>query len=72
MIYEHYVKIDGGYIFKPESGKMKPATPCAHLLALQYTYKQVAREMRGLALTHNILSFSTVDTMRKKPLASGS
>jgi hypothetical protein len=34
IIYEGYPAIDGGCVFNPESGKLRPATPHAHTFAL--------------------------------------
>ncbi|KAK3367061.1 hypothetical protein B0T24DRAFT_379653 [Lasiosphaeria ovina] len=66
MVYEYYVAIDGGYIFNLESGKLKAASPRAHLFALQQTCKRVADELTGLALTHNLVTFSTIPCMRDR------
>ncbi|OIW27654.1 hypothetical protein CONLIGDRAFT_634000 [Coniochaeta ligniaria NRRL 30616] len=61
VIYGHYVTVDGGFVFNPESGKLKAASPPdAHLFALQYTCRRAAREMAGLALAHNTVTFSTL------------
>lgn len=65
VIYEHYVTIDGGYVFSAESGKLRAATPHAHPFALQNTFRRAASEMRGLALSCNTVTFSTIGNMRE-------
>lgn len=57
MIYIHYVAADDGYHYNFESGKLKVNGP--HAFALQYTCKQMAREMDGLPLRYNTCTFST-------------
>ena len=66
MIYMYYTSIDGGYVYNPDTGKLRPATPCKQHLALQGTCKLLAEEMAGLAITHNVVSFSTVENMRHR------
>ncbi|KAK0717146.1 hypothetical protein B0T26DRAFT_751240 [Lasiosphaeria miniovina] len=66
MVYEYYVAIDGGYVFDPESDKLKAPSPRAHLFALQRTYKRVTDEITGLAFIHNLVTFSTILRMRDR------
>lgn len=66
MIYMHYTLIDGGYKYNPDTGKLRPATPSQNHLALQSTCKLLAREMQGLAVANNVVSFSTVENMRRQ------
>jgi len=65
VVYEHYVTIDGGYILNAESGKLRAATPRAHIFGLQRTCKRAAREMDGLPLSCNPVTFSTIGNMRE-------
>ncbi|UKZ81737.1 hypothetical protein TrVFT333_009509 [Trichoderma virens FT-333] len=62
-IYEHYVAIKGGYIFNFKSGKLGAASSDGGIQpidqALKFTCKTVAREMRGLDLMVNFITFST-------------
>lgn len=63
-IYEHYLKVEGGYTYNFESGKLSCATPtCARTaidLELMLSCRQIAAEMRGLALKINTITFTTV------------
>ncbi|KAM7197922.1 hypothetical protein V8F20_006370 [Naviculisporaceae sp. PSN 640] len=65
MIYEHYLTIDGGYVFNPATWKLKPSknNSSPHPFALQYTCKLIASEMRGIALTFNLITFTPVETL---------
>jgi len=62
LIYEAYVT-DGavdGYFFDFQSGKLRTANYERIDLALTHTCRQVANEMRGLALQRNMITFTTV------------
>lgn len=62
QIYSEYVLVDGGYIFNPKTRQLKAADQGRrpHLMALQSTCKKIREETDGLALQHNIITFSTV------------
>ncbi|KAK1716100.1 uncharacterized protein BDZ83DRAFT_635122 [Colletotrichum acutatum] len=59
MIYRLYVVSDGGYVLNPESNRLRNAMGRPIDLALTYTCKRVADEMRGLALEANTITVST-------------
>jgi hypothetical protein len=61
LIYSYYVAIDGGYVYDPlpEPGRLRAADGRRNGLALMYTCRQVAAEMKGLALRDNVVTFST-------------
>lgn len=68
IIYKFYVTLPDGYVYDFKSGRLKAAgatnitvLTTSNALALQSTCKQVADEMRGLALSLNTITFSTVD-----------
>ncbi|KAK4219657.1 hypothetical protein QBC37DRAFT_409466 [Rhypophila decipiens] len=68
MVYKYYVTVDGGYILNPETWKLRPnndAGPNLHPFGLQRTCKSIAQEMAGSALKHNLVTFTTIDTMRE-------
>ncbi|KAI1734082.1 hypothetical protein F4680DRAFT_439409 [Xylaria scruposa] len=60
-IYEQYTLVEGGYIYDFEKGKLRAANEPEHPidLALMYTCTQVANEMRGIALSCNVITFRT-------------
>ncbi|KAF2111943.1 hypothetical protein BDV96DRAFT_649311 [Lophiotrema nucula] len=60
-IYAHVVTYDGGLIYDHASRKLRTKQGPADL-ALVYTCKQIAEEMRGLALERNAIAFSTMCT----------
>ncbi|KAI1282630.1 hypothetical protein F5Y07DRAFT_350463 [Xylaria sp. FL0933] len=61
-IYQQYVIVEGGYIYEFETGKLRAANDPEYFidLALMYTCKQVAREMKGMALGANTITFRTL------------
>ena len=59
IIYRHYVQEKDGYYFDIESGKLR-ASGHPIDLSLMYTCKTVAAEMRGLPLSTNRVTFSSV------------
>ncbi|KAM7212567.1 hypothetical protein V8F06_012064 [Rhypophila decipiens] len=68
MVYKYYVTVDGGYILNPETWKLRPNNDAGrnlHPFGLQRTCKSIAQEMAGLALKHNLVTFTTIDTMRE-------
>ncbi|KAK9413607.1 putative NmrA-like domain-containing protein [Seiridium unicorne] len=64
FIYKDYLTIDGGYHFNFKTGKLEPAKPGQQPLNLALTCSLIAAEIKGLALTHNVISFSTVGGCR--------
>ncbi|OBR10273.1 C6 transcription factor [Colletotrichum higginsianum IMI 349063] len=59
-IYRQYVTFEGGYVLNPETNRMRGAVNDLPVdLALMYTCKRVAEEMKGLPLKANTLTFST-------------
>lgn len=66
IIYEHYITIDGGYIFNYKTRKLEPARlyHSQSPFILQLTCSLIAKQVRGLALTHNIITFRTVEDSR--------
>ncbi|KAI1162069.1 hypothetical protein F5B18DRAFT_411084 [Nemania serpens] len=60
-IYEHYVIVEGGYIYDFKTGKLRPANDPEHPidLAFMYTCSRVADEMKGIALRANTITFRT-------------
>lgn len=59
LIYKFYITTEGGYIYNHRTGKFRHADDHLIDLSLSLTCKQVANEMRGLALETNILTFKT-------------
>ncbi|KAH6475605.1 hypothetical protein HBI59_000530 [Parastagonospora nodorum] len=59
IIYDYYVCCDGGYVYDFEGNKLVQANGNHIELALLRTCHQVAREMNGLALPTNTITFST-------------
>ncbi|TEA16437.1 hypothetical protein C8034_v001323 [Colletotrichum sidae] len=59
MIYEHYVVVQGGYVYDFASNTLKGADGKPIHYALLLTCKTIACEMKGLALGANVLHFST-------------
>ncbi|KAH7384705.1 hypothetical protein BKA66DRAFT_416675 [Pyrenochaeta sp. MPI-SDFR-AT-0127] len=59
LIYRFYILDEGGYIYNPATRKFKNANGRLIDLALSLTCRQVATEMRGLALELNTLTFKT-------------
>ncbi|KAK8112505.1 hypothetical protein PG984_013031 [Apiospora sp. TS-2023a] len=66
-IYREYVLVDGGYVFNPYTEKLRKATGQgrgdanrAINLSLTYTCRQVAIEMKGVALGANLVTFKTL------------
>lgn len=65
LIYEHYLGVDGGYICDNDafaSGVFRLRTNHGPIdQALIFTCKQAAKEMRGIGLRVNGITFTTVD-----------
>ncbi|KAF9878591.1 C6 transcription factor [Colletotrichum karsti] len=61
LIYIQYAIVDGGYILNPHNNKLKRADerPVSFDLAFMLTCKLVAKEMKGVILAANTLTFST-------------
>ncbi|KAK1579566.1 uncharacterized protein LY79DRAFT_672364 [Colletotrichum navitas] len=63
MIYRHYVAVEGGYLCDTEGfvkGRLRRADGGQVDMALIFTCRQVAKEMHGLALRKNSITFSTL------------
>ncbi|KAF5527506.1 hypothetical protein CGCA056_v001755 [Colletotrichum aenigma] len=60
LIYAQCVYSDGGYILDFDSNRLKCANGDSIDLTFMLTCKRVAREARGIALSTNILNFSSV------------
>ncbi|KAI4933215.1 hypothetical protein J4E85_003620 [Alternaria conjuncta] len=59
LIYEEYVRVDGGYIYNPETNKLANADGSSIDLSLGLVCRQLATEFQGLALKVNTLTFET-------------
>ncbi|KAK8112486.1 hypothetical protein PG984_013012 [Apiospora sp. TS-2023a] len=68
-IYRAYVLVDGGYVLDPHAKKLRKAKATMPSqadgsnvidLSLMYTCRQVASEMRGVALGANLVTFKPV------------
>ncbi|KAG8157954.1 hypothetical protein KVR01_012226 [Diaporthe batatas] len=63
-IYKHYLRVEGGYVYNFESGKLRCATSTGTRapidLELMLSCRQIAAEMRGLALKTNVITFRPV------------
>ncbi|KAK1974470.1 hypothetical protein LZ30DRAFT_607915 [Colletotrichum cereale] len=63
MVYQNYVTVKGGYVCDTDGflrGVLKQADGRPVDMALIFTCKRVAEEMRGLALRTNPITFSTL------------
>ncbi|KAF6824868.1 hypothetical protein CPLU01_10634 [Colletotrichum plurivorum] len=58
-IYGHYATPEGGYVVDPQSNKLKTSKGDAPDLALMFTCKKVAYELKSHVLGYNTLTFST-------------
>jgi hypothetical protein len=56
-IYKHNVAQEDGYLYNPSTQKLLNVD-----LALSYTCHLLAREMRGLSLLMNPITFTTIHT----------
>ena len=67
VVYEHYLTVDGGYIFNQTTRKFIAARFGRIELGLMYTCRLVVAELHGLPLKLNPITFSTVysDELRK-------
>jgi len=63
-VYFHYVFDPSGYHYDASSQKMRDAAGLPIDLALQYACKAIAKEMHGLALEHNTITFTTFEDKR--------
>ncbi|KAI4614525.1 hypothetical protein J4E83_007179 [Alternaria metachromatica] len=59
LIYDEYVRVDGGYIYKPETHKLAHADGSPIGLSLRLVCRQLAAEFQGLALKLNTITFET-------------
>ncbi|KAJ4253396.1 hypothetical protein NW762_010553 [Fusarium torreyae] len=60
QIFQHYFKVDGGYIYNAESDKLLNADNSPVNLSLMYTCRSVAKETKNLPLAVNTIKFSTL------------
>ncbi|KAJ3529988.1 hypothetical protein NM208_g9522 [Fusarium decemcellulare] len=60
QIYRHYFALDNGYVFNSGSGKLATSNNEPPDLSLMYTCSTIAAETKGLPLSVNTISFSTV------------
>ena len=58
LIYEYYLRCDGGYIYHAESRRMTQTNGNAVCHALALTCRQTASELEGLAFNLNTITFS--------------
>ncbi|KAI1086933.1 hypothetical protein F5B19DRAFT_500621 [Rostrohypoxylon terebratum] len=68
-IYRHYVSVNGGYIYNPDTNKLRTADDGPIDLSLAYTCQTIAFEMRGLALSTNTITFYPCYTKQALPFA---
>ncbi|KAK4446105.1 hypothetical protein QBC34DRAFT_411964 [Podospora aff. communis PSN243] len=62
-IYEAYLFVPAGYTYDFDAGKLRAAPGGQPIdLALMYTCQQIGREMMGLALRINVVTFTTLYT----------
>ncbi|KAF1847202.1 uncharacterized protein K460DRAFT_363309 [Cucurbitaria berberidis CBS 394.84] len=68
LIYEHYVRVDGGYAYQFRTNKLTQSDGKPILLSLALASRQVASEMSGVALRTNTITFSAhfSETTREK------
>ncbi|KAI4650284.1 uncharacterized protein J4E79_009552 [Alternaria viburni] len=59
LIYEEYVRVDGGYIYKPETNRLAHADGSPINLSLRLVCRQLASELHGMALKLNTITFET-------------
>lgn len=59
LIYEEYVRVDGGYIYNPETNRLAQADGSSIDLSLRLVCRQLASEFQGLALKLNTITFET-------------
>ncbi|KAF2115626.1 hypothetical protein BDV96DRAFT_574212 [Lophiotrema nucula] len=64
MIYLFYVQEPGGYVYSPESGKLRAVNRKLIDTALALSCRQVSEELRGLALQKNNITFYPVRSSR--------
>ena len=59
LIYEEYVRVDGGYVYNPETNRLAHADGSPIDLSLRRVCRQLASEVQGLALKLNTITFET-------------
>ena len=64
-IYEYYVAHPDGYRYNPETGKLRISDRSTIEASFMYTCKQIAAEMKGLALRYNTITFTA--TLQHNP-----
>jgi hypothetical protein len=58
LIYEHYFRCDGGYVYNTETRKLRRADGDPISRALAFTCRQAASELKGLEFQMNAITFS--------------
>lgn len=62
-IYRHYLLCEGGYVYNHDTANLTTTCPEEHLdIALQFTCKQVYKEMYGLPLRINTVHFYPIES----------
>ena len=64
-IYEYYVAHPDGYRYNLETGKLQISDGSTIETSFMYTCKQIAAEMKGLALRYNTITF--IATLKRNP-----
>jgi hypothetical protein len=59
ILYKYYVQNEDGYLYRFETNKLTKADRTAVDLSLPFTCRQIAEEMREVALRANKISFTT-------------
>ncbi|EUC39751.1 hypothetical protein COCMIDRAFT_110688, partial [Bipolaris oryzae ATCC 44560] len=62
LIYDYYVRCDGGYVYDVEARKFRQADGGPVFNALALTCRQAAFELEGLAFQVNTITFSAAYT----------
>ncbi|EUC32498.1 hypothetical protein COCCADRAFT_98462 [Bipolaris zeicola 26-R-13] len=62
LIYDYYVRCDGGYVYDVETRKLRRADGGPVFNALTLTCRQAASELEGLAFQVNTITFSAAYT----------
>jgi len=71
FIYEYYIRLSGpdGYVYDFEANKLRTSDKKPIDLSLMYTCRQVACEMRGMALRIQTVTFTTLYSEDLRPRA---
>ncbi|PSN73517.1 hypothetical protein BS50DRAFT_583044 [Corynespora cassiicola Philippines] len=70
LVYKNYVYEKDGYVFDSQTGKFATKSNRNRIdLSLMYTCLQVGNEMKGVALGHNVVVFSTFHSKEYRAFA---